>query len=95
MLSLPVMQLTPWFHCCRHCWTSMVPVSMAFAPRLDGNCGNISLGDIRYMPTQWVLALFLGFLNFWPDAPKFRSLEGGGGIIFGICEKSLFQKCTG
>ena len=39
----------------------------------------ISLGDIRYAPTWWVLALFLGFVNFWSNAPKCR-LWGGGGV---------------
>ena len=36
----------------------------------------ISLGDIRCPPTWWVLALFLGFMNFWSNAPKFRPVGG-------------------
>ena len=55
---------------------------------------NISLGDIRYAPTRWVLALFLGFVNFCSNTPKCH-LFGGGVmcILFEICEKRLFQKC--
>ena len=34
----------------------------------------ISLGDIRYVPLRWVLTLFLSFLHFWSDVPKFHSL---------------------
>ena len=33
-------------------------------------------------PTRWVLALFLGFVNFWSNAPKFRPFGGGGMCIF-------------
>ena len=37
-----------------------------------------------------------GFLNFWSDAPKFRSVGGEGMcIIVEICEKRLLQKFTG
>ena len=53
-----------------------------------------SLGIIQSAPTRWVLALFLGFMNFWSNAPKFRFV-GGGGILFEICEKRPFQKCMG
>ena len=55
----------------------------------------ISLGIIQSAPTQWVLALFLGFMNFWSNAPKFRPVGGGGGMcmLFEICEKRPFQKC--
>ena len=55
----------------------------------------ISLGDIRYAPTRWVLALFLGFVNFWSNVPKFRPFWGGMCILFEICEKGPFQKCMG
>ena len=56
----------------------------------------VSLGDIWFMPTWWVLTFFLDFLNFWSDAPKFCArVCGGWGICipFEICEKRLFQKC--
>ena len=58
---------------------------------------NISLGDIRYAPTQWILALFLGFVNFWSNAPKhcLFFLRGGMCILFEMCEKRPFQKCMG
>ena len=42
----------------------------------------ISHEDIRCVPTRWVLALFLAFVNFWSNAPKFRPVVGGGG---GMC----------
>ena len=37
---------------------------------------SISLGDVHSAPTRWVLALFLGFVNFWSNAPKFRPFGG-------------------
>ena len=43
---------------------------------------HISLGDIQSVPTWWVLAFFPGFLNFSSDAPKYRSLGGGGYVYF-------------
>ena len=58
----------------------------------------IALGDIRFMPTQSEFATFRGFFKFWSNAPKFRSVGGGGGgmcMIFEICEKRPFQKCMG
>ena len=56
----------------------------------------ISLGDSQNAPTRWVLALFVGFLNFWSAAPNFRSVVWGGMcILFEICEKRPFQKCMG
>ena len=45
-------------------------------------CIHISFGDIRYVPTRSKFALFQGFLNFSFNAPKFRSVGGGGG---GVC----------
>ena len=36
----------------------------------------ISLGDIRFMPMRWVLALFLVSLNFWSNAQNFVPLRG-------------------
>ena len=58
---------------------------------------NISLGDIRFMPTRSEFAIFRGFFKFWSNAPNFRSVGGGGGMcmLFEICEKRLFQKCMG
>ena len=55
----------------------------------------ISLGDIRYAPTRWVLALLLGFVNFWSNVPKFRLFRGGMCTLFEIHEKRLFQQCMG
>ena len=53
----------------------------------------ISLEDIQFMPTRWVLPLFWGFLNFRSDA-KFRSIGAGGGkcILFENCEKRPFHR---
>ena len=45
-------------------------------------CTRISLGDIRYAPTRWVLALLLGGVNFWSNAPKFRPVLGGVCVYF-------------
>ena len=67
---------------------------------------DISLGDIWYAPTRWVLALFLGCVKFWSNALKFRLFGGGFGtrslcgggrmcILFEICEKRPLQKCMG
>ena len=42
----------------------------------------ISLTDIHSTPTRSVLALFLGFVNFWSNAPKFRPFGGGLCIYF-------------
>ena len=50
----------------------------------------VSLRDIRYAPTRWVLALFLGFVNFWAQCPKISY-----GMLFEICKKRPFQKCMG
>ena len=36
----------------------------------------ISLGIIQSAPTQWVLAFFLGFMNFGPMRQKFVPLGG-------------------
>ena len=57
----------------------------------------ISLGDIHCAPTRWGFPHFpRGFLNSSSDAPKYRSLWGGGMcILFEICEKRPFQKCMG
>ena len=44
----------------------------------------------RYVPTRWVLTLFLGFLNLWSDVPKFRSLgghDGRGPCVQGHCAR--------
>ena len=37
------------------------------------------LSETFDMRQRWVLALFLGFVNFWSNAPKCR-LFGGGGV---------------
>ena len=88
-------------------WANATPLSCCLAPLLDivlqdtglkaprTTCGalGISLGDIQNVPTRWVLALFPDFLNFRSDLPKLGFRRGGGGIIFEICEKRLFQKC--
>ena len=44
----------------------------------------ISLGDIRYVPTRSKFAIFQGFLMFWSNAPKLRSV-GGGGYVYAFC----------
>ena len=56
---------------------------------------DISLGDIRFMPTWSEFAIFRGFFKFWSNAPKFRSGGGGMCMLFEICEKRPFQKCMG
>ena len=55
----------------------------------------ISLGDIQNVPTRSKFAIFQGFLTFWSNALKFRSIGGGMCMLFEICEKRLFQKCMG
>ena len=55
----------------------------------------ISLGDIQNVPTRSKFAIFQGFLTFWSNAPKFRSIGGGMCMLFEICEKRPFQKCMG
>ena len=57
----------------------------------------ISLGDIRYVPTPSKLAIFHGFLTFWSNAPKIRSVGGGGGMcmLFEICEKKAVSEMYG
>ena len=42
----------------------------------------ISLGDIWYTPTRWVLALFLGFVYFWSNAQKFHFFGEGVCVDF-------------
>ena len=76
-----------------YCLPSLQPC--LFVVRLLLSCINISLMDIQNVPPRWVLAFVLEFLNFWSDAPEFRSVGGGMCILFEICEKSLFQKCMG
>ena len=43
-------------------------------------CVHIYLGDIRFMPMRSRITFFQGFLNFLSNAPKFRSVGGGGGV---------------
>ena len=38
---------------------------------------------------------FLGFVNFWSNAPKIRPIGGAMCIPFEMCEKRPFQKCMG
>ena len=53
----------------------------------------ISLGDIQNVPTRSKFAIFQGFLTFWSNARKFRSVGGAMCMLFEICEKRPFQKC--
>ena len=55
----------------------------------------ISLWDIQNVPPRSKFAIFQGFLTFWSNALKFRSVGGGMCMLFEICEKRLFQKCMG
>ena len=55
----------------------------------------ISLGNIQNVPTRSKFAIFQGFLTFWSNALKFRSVGGGMCMLFEICEKRPFQKCMG
>ena len=66
-------------------------------PATSINSHSISLGDIHYVPTQSKFAIFHDFLTVWSNAPKNRSVRGGGGMcmLFEICEKRPFQKCMG
>ena len=59
---------------------------------------HISWGHSECANAVWVLTLFLGFPNFWSDAPNFFSWKRGGGvmcILFEICEKRLLQNGMG
>ena len=49
----------------------------------------ISLGDIQNMPTRSKFAIFQGFLTFWSNALKFRSI-GGVCVCF---SKSVRKGC--
>ena len=64
--------------------TTAVAYDMAhcFTARGTETQGCISLGDIRSAPTRWVLALFLVFMNFWSNVPKFRPVGGGLCVYF-------------
>ena len=78
-------------------WTETVLcVNQITLRRVGRSWAGISLGDIHSAPTRCVFALFLGFVNFWSNAPKFRPIGGGDMcILFEICEKRPFQKCMG
>ena len=58
----------------------------------------MSLGDIRYVPTRRKFAIFHGFLPFWSNAPKIRSVRGGGyvyenlkHVVSTACRPRVFQ----
>ena len=63
-------------HCCSLLLLLLLPL-----PRHGPFREGISLGDIHCAPTRWVLAFFPEFLNFSSNAPKYRSL-GGGGYVY-------------
>ena len=69
------------------------------APQLSAEHCYMSLGDIRFVPRRWVLAFFLGFLNFSSDVPNFVPLGGGGGYVYTFLEslrKGRFRNvCVG